>query len=478
MASGTYIPGEQKARPGIYFYLVALANDRVSRGTRGRVALPVRADWGPETVQVIEDERAIESTFWKALAGNTVRLLKLAWKVGLKSLIVQRLLGASAAAATVTVQDTAGTPVDVVTIPAKYKGARPNADKGAWKMAVATNLGDNTKKDAKLYEGSTLLATWTFDGSPADLVAQINANGMGYLGAPTKLADGSGTVANTAGVAFAGGDSGLTVTNQGYLDWLTEMEAYKAFDTLSLDGVSDTSLQDSVITWLNRVRAEGLWVQAALGHDDDTDLSGGGTRALGINNRAVAYVLSGGYLPDEATVYSPADAAVWVAAKMAVTPLNRSFCGATTPFSAIGKRLTNTQITAALASGALVFDEKDGLVIVEDDRNTFNSPASTEDITWRNIQVSTILDAINTDLTSVQAKFNGKVPNTELGRTGIRASVLEYYRVLANDQVIQGDYDCTEDTQTASTGENAYLQHYFIPVSAIKRVYNSMTVGR
>lgn len=476
MANGTYIPGETKERPGIYFYLVSTARTRVARGTRGRVALPVRADWGPDTLQSITDERQIESLFWKARTGNTVRLLSLAWKKAPKELVVTRLVESSGAQATATLQDTAGTPVTVVTLTALYKGARPNAGVGDWKLVVAANIDDNTKKDLKLYEGSVLLATWTWTGTVDALVAAITADGKGYLTA-TKAADGSGTVANTASRTFAGGDSGLSVTNQQYLDWLAAMEAYKAFDTISLDGVGDTTLQDSLIAWLTRVRADGLWVQVALGHSSDADPDAGATRAKAINHRAVTYGVSGGYLTGEATVYTPAEAAVWVAAAIATTPLNRSFCGAATPFSKMGKRLTNTQITSALAKGALVFDEVDGQVLVEDDRNTFNAPTLEEDINWRNIQTSTILDAVQTDLASVQARFKGQIPNTAAGRAAIIGAVLAYYAVLEGDSVIQPGYTCGEDTETPSSGMAANLVHTYTPVNAVKQVFNRMAVA-
>lgn len=476
MATGTYIPGETKERPGIYFSLVAQAQARVSRGTRGRVALPVRSDWGPDGFQVITDERQIASLYWNARTGNTVRLLSLAWRKGPSQLVAYRLTGASGAKATATVQDTAGSPANVVTLTAKYNGARPNTGVGDWKAVIATNIDDAAKKDLKLYEGSVLLATWTFSGSPADLVAQITADGKGYLAA-TKLADGSGIVANTAGRTFSGGDSGLSPTNQQYLDWLGALEAYKAFDVLSLDGVGDTTLQDSVITWLSRVRTEGLFVQAAMGHASDSAPSTAATRAQGINNRAVAYVASGGYLTDEATVYTPADAAVWVAAAMAVTPLNQSFCGAVTPFSAIGTRLTNGQIVDCLSKGALVFDEVNGQVIVEDDRNTFNSPTSEEDINWRNIQTSVIIDAVNTDLSIIEAQFKGKIPNTRQGRAAIVGSVLAYFRIMANATVLQPEFSCAEDPDTPSSGGDAYLVDGYTPVNAVKRIFNRIAVG-
>lgn len=482
MAQGTFIEGESKVRPGVYFLLKALAQARVARGTRGRVALPVRADWGPEGAvdgfQSITDERQVESLFWQARAGNMVRLFSLAWKTAPKEIVAYRLVGASGAKASATLQDTSATPANVVTLTAKHKGARPNAGVGAWTAVIAANIDDNTKKDLKLYEGSTLLKTWAaFGTSPQQLVDAVNADDGGYITA-AKIADGNGTVANTAGVAFAGGDSGLTVTNQAYLDWLAALEAYKAFDTLSLDGVGDTTLQDSVMSWLKRVRTEGLWVSAALGHASDADPAAAATRAAAINYRGVAYVISGGYLTDEATVYTPAEAAVWVAARMAVTPLKESFTGATTPFEKIGKRLTNTQITNALNKGALCFDESGGLVVVERALNTLVTPTADEAAEWGSIKVSTIIDAVSADLgTNVSTKFVGKIPNTASGRAAIVGAVLEYFRSLAAADVVDADYEAAEDPANPSSGNVANIIYGFTPLDAVEKVYLRGTIA-
>lgn len=476
MAQGTFIEGEQKLRPGVYFLLKARAQNRVDRGARGRVALPVRADWGPEgTIESITAQEQIELLFGRSRAGTTVRLLSLAWQARPREILAYRLVGAAGAAATVTLADTAA--ANVVRLTALYKGARPNAGVGDWQAVIAANIQDGAKKDLKLMEGSVLLATWTFDGTPNGLVAAVTANAQGYLTA-VKLADGNGTVANTAGAAFAGGDSGLVVTNQAYLDWLGALEAYKEVDVLSLDGVSDAALQDSLVAWLKRVRTEGLWLSAALGHVSDADPAAGATRAQAINYRAVTYVISGGYLAGEATVYTPAEAAVWVASRMAATPLAESFTGARTPFAKIGKRLTNLQIVNALLKGALTFEESSGAVTVERALNTLNAPSADEAIEWQSIKVSTIIDAVAADLGATgDSRFKGKVANTSLGRSAIVGAVLDYFSTLATDGIIQPEYEAGEDPANPSAGNSAHLVYGFTPVDAVEKIFFRGTIA-
>ncbi|BCE06142.1 hypothetical protein RSC2_04166 [Bacillus paralicheniformis] len=46
MNGGTFTPGKEKDRAGIYFNFKTTAEERVSVGERGTVALPVVMSWG------------------------------------------------------------------------------------------------------------------------------------------------------------------------------------------------------------------------------------------------------------------------------------------------------------------------------------------------------------------------------------------------------------------------------------------------
>lgn len=46
MNGGTFTPGVEKERAGIYFRFTSAANDRLAVGERGRLALPLTLGWG------------------------------------------------------------------------------------------------------------------------------------------------------------------------------------------------------------------------------------------------------------------------------------------------------------------------------------------------------------------------------------------------------------------------------------------------
>ena len=51
MNGGTFTQGKEKERAGIYFNFKTTAQERVSIGERGIVALPVASGWGSENIR-------------------------------------------------------------------------------------------------------------------------------------------------------------------------------------------------------------------------------------------------------------------------------------------------------------------------------------------------------------------------------------------------------------------------------------------
>lgn len=56
MNGGTFTPGTEKKRPGIYFNFKTTAEQRITLGDRGTVALPMVMSWGePKTFMSVSD---------------------------------------------------------------------------------------------------------------------------------------------------------------------------------------------------------------------------------------------------------------------------------------------------------------------------------------------------------------------------------------------------------------------------------------
>ncbi|MEW5935518.1 MAG: phage tail sheath N-terminal beta-sandwich domain-containing protein, partial [Bacillota bacterium] len=234
--------------PGLYLNFRAQALAAIRPGSRGVVAVPVKAHWGPVRQFVeITSEAGITDSYTADESGGATAyaILRLALLGGAKKVLAYRLAGTSAAKASTVLKD--GLAVDVLTLTALYEGTRGNG----FKVTVRDNPVDPAnKKDILLYEGTVLLRTFTFAKGASivdNAVAAINSDTGNRWITAAKLADGNGTLADVAGQAFAGGDSGIAgVQASDYTNWLAALET-QVFDLLALDGVADSAIQTSVI---------------------------------------------------------------------------------------------------------------------------------------------------------------------------------------------------------------------------------------
>ncbi|MDI3329103.1 MAG: phage tail sheath protein, partial [Alicyclobacillaceae bacterium] len=156
MAGGTWNPTDMPVLPGLYLNFVAAALAAIQPGARGTVIAPVKAHWGPVRQFVtITSEADIINTYTadESNGATAYTTLRLALLGSAKKILAYRLADANAAVASVTLADTSGTPVNVLRLDTKYPTTR------AFNAVVQPNPVDSTKKDIKLYEGTTLLRT-------------------------------------------------------------------------------------------------------------------------------------------------------------------------------------------------------------------------------------------------------------------------------------------------------------------------------
>lgn len=450
MPGGNWSATDMPVLPGFYMNFVAAALTAIQPGARGTVILPIKAHWGPDKQFVeVGNEAALLDLFTadetaNATAYTTVRLALLAQP---KKVLAYRLVDATSAAATKTLQDNAGTPVNVLKIDAKYKGARGNA----FTLTIAANLVDAAKKDIKLYEGSILLRTFTFtSGTIAAAVDAINSDTGNVWITATKLAEGNGILANVTNSTMTGGNSGIAgLTNTEYITALSAFET-QDFHVLALDGVSDSALRTSVVSWVKRLRSEGKGILAALGGSaaEDTGATAVNTtvsRSAGIDFEGIINVGVGGVL--NGVSYSSAQTSAWVAGLVAGTALSGSTTYAASPFEDVTRRWTRSEQASAITGGVFLLIHDGRRVKVLKGINSLISPRTGQNKGWKKIRKIRVLDQINADLQqTAEDNYIGKVNNTEEGRLALIGAGKEYLRSLATSGVIESTgFDVTLD---------------------------------
>lgn len=461
MASGTWSATDKPIRPGFYMNFEAAALSAIQAGTRGYLAIPVKANWGPakQIVEITSEKELIDTYNTEKISdGYTAyECIRLALLGAPKTVLAYRLADSSAAKASITLKDTATTPVNVLTLTTKYETTR------SFNITVRDNIVDPTnKQDIVLYEGTKQLYVFTYaKGLIDNAISAINNDSNNVWIVATKLADGSGTLANVTAQSLTGGNAGIAnITNQDYIDAMAAFET-RTFDTFTLDGMADPSLQTSVKSWVERLRNEGKGIIAYLGGtaNDDKDITVANARSESFNYEGVVNVGVSAVL--DGTTYSSAQVACYVAGLAAGQALSESLTYAVTPFDDVQPRLTNNQVISAIQSGTLVLVHDGEKVKIEKGINTLTSLRESQNNAWKKIKCIRIMDAINTDTSkTANDSYVGKILNNEDGQVALLSAIKKYFETIAGT-LIDTDFTVAIDKEKQANAEGDEFYWYW-----------------
>ncbi|THF78028.1 phage tail sheath subtilisin-like domain-containing protein [Cohnella fermenti] len=481
MAGGNWSTTDMPVLPGFYMAFKAAATAAVQAGTRGVVALPVRAHWGPvkQVTEIASESGAIEAFSELGEGGATAyTALRLALLGGASKVLAYRLSDGTDAAATAILKDTTATPVNVLKLTARYTGERGNA----FKATVQENASDSSKKDLKLYEGATLLRTFTFAGDAIQAaVDAVNGDAANKWVTAEKLGEGNGVLASVIGAALDGGSSGIGgIDNADYQEAFAAFET-QAFDAFALDGESEASLQASVLSWVSRIRSEGLGVIAVLGGSSGDDQAADAVakataRSALFNSEGIVSVGVGAKEGD--AVYSSAQLSAYVAGLIAGQSLSESTTYASAPFQDVSRRWTRSEQEQAVAGGVFLHVHDGRQVKALRGVNSLVSPGQGQSAAWKKIRTIRVLDAINSDLRrTAEDSYVGKVNNTEEGRLALIGACKQYLQSLAQSGVIEATgFDVYEDKSIAAEADQVFLKWEAKLTDVVEQIFGTFTV--
>jgi len=466
MAGSVFQVGEQKIRPGVYVRVTNIGEPPEAVVPQGIVAALFRASWGPlAQVTYLENADAVTATFGSA---GTIDTALEAFRGGCRRVVGYRL-GSGGAKASITLQDTAASPANVVTITAKYEGIRGNN----FKVTVRDSLADATKRELLLYEGVTLLQTIEFakgssgDGEPAALVAAVNASNSPYITA-TKVADGNKTLAAVTGSSLSGG-SDPTVNGESYSAGLSAIEAID-WNVLAVDS-EDAATHTLVQAYIDRVRNEGKRAMAVVGEPTSVPLATRLANARAFNDPAIIYV-GNGFKGSDGVTREGYKAAARVAGMTAAAQITESLThyvvrGATELVGA----LTNAEIEQAIQSGALIFTmSAQKQIHIEYGINTFITVTADMDAGWKKIRRVKTRDNLMDRIAATWDPLIGKINNSPDGRATLIASAQGIInRMIAEGALLQGTI--FEDPNNPPQGDSAWFVVQVDDLDSAEKVY-------
>lgn len=469
--AGTYTEGQSQVLSGVYS-LVKATSSQGPGAAIGVAAFPFTANWGPvNTLVSYASQREFADAYNAALASTHTakKVHNLAYADGTykpSKLLGYRMATVAAAKGEVTLSVENGTAWTLETL---YESDR------AFSAVVKAGVAAGTTA-VQIVEGGVLL--WEGEDATIDgLAAKINASG--YVKVKTV-----GTVLPevTAGTAFTGGNSGDVVTVTEYASFLAEVEADGTANAVALDGVTDAAILTTFEAWVKRVRSEGIYLEGFRGGPAswDTNLADANSVSVAANYRGLINVGNG------CDGYTSADMAIFLAAYACSRRLNSSITDQVAPFAAVNnKTMLNKGIRIkAKESGTVLFVLQGGRVVIDEGVNTLTAPTGDEVKEMGKMRVSRTIDYINRATEAFGEEYKKSLSNTQAARQAYAAVIEDnFFRGLANDEVIQPTYYYIEDPEYH--GENpmykpkldeAYFYCEYTPTDSMEKIYQKFGV--
>lgn len=464
---GEYKPGEEKELSGSYSFLKAFVEEHTTPGLRGKLALPIIADWGPvgEFVTVKNKAEAL-------LHFGAVEDFDLIYAAEPKpsEVLLWRAAGASAKAASAVLKS--ATDTDSLQVDAFYKGS----DGNRIRIVVQPDILDETKTEILVYFDAEMVASYV--GTSNDDFVQINTTSK--LVKITKMSDD--IPAASAGVNLTAGDSGRTVEATAYTAYLSALETKRGkFGVFTL-GITDPALNAAAQQWTDEQVLEGNYIRFVSGGDDTRDQNKEQTAQASLDANHLAVHNVGAGIEWNGKQYPSSKVAVYMAALISAMPLNYTMALFITPFDRVTKEWGKTDLIDLVKAGTLMLTMDNDKVIIQEPVNTLTKPSADQSEEFGKIRVVDTLFTIRMAEEELGKAWVRSQPNSnnQIRRLAFARRVLdEVFKPLADLEVIEPDYEYIEDPQYH--GEDAVFKParnagYFIAafkhLDALEKIYS------
>lgn len=240
----------------------------------------------------------------------------------------------------------------------------------------------------------------------------------------------------------------------------------RPFNVFVFDGEFSASEQAAAKTWVAASRSDGKHFVVVIGGNatTDADPTQGNARSTLNADDYIVNLISG--VTIDGTAYDSSKFAPWVAGLIAGTPINRSVTYAQAPANDVTKRLTNSQVKAALQAGSLVLVHDGEKVKVEQGLVTSK----------KKIRSMRARQAVSTDVTKTAADaYIGKIDNNADGQAALISAVKAYLETLEASNVLT-DLAVGLDPQFPSVGDSVFLLISYREVDSMERIFLTINV--
>jgi len=465
---GTFLIGEKKDRPGVYFRRENYGGPDVSGATNGIGAAIFQADWGPLN-KVYDMDLTMKNDIADYFGNDphtqilkemfdggaiTIRAIRCGDDDGEPSSVILKAINPSNSAS-----------VDAVKISAAYPGARE------FSVSIRTNLITELR-ECIIYDGTVIFEKYTFDAGKnevANLIAALNKASKNFIATAIGDTAQEGALQTVTQVPMTGGKN-PTVTAASYDRATNQLERVK-WNCIIVD--TDAAAVHSLIqSFVDLSYEMGHFGIGCVAGNSSQDLEERMNLAASYNDEKMAYVLNG-WRANSGKVYDGYLAAARIGGMIASFETNASITHEVVKSAlSLTEPLTNGEIIRAIRKGCLVMTLNDSDQIwVEAAINTLVTPDTDMDEGWKKLRRTKCRFELMDRVNSTCDKLIGKINNDTDGRQTVMAAAQKVLNTMAGEKKILDSSYVYEDPANPAEGDSAWFKLAIDDIDSLEHIY-------
>jgi hypothetical protein len=494
---GDFSKANRPILPGPYFHFQGTTPAVIQPNLGATVLLAFTNDWGPfkqTTVLNSYQEYVAQFGGTSGTPGDVaVRGAFTGEGVpgygGAGTVLAYRFGGSAAAKATKQLQNS--TPVNALTITAKYEGSRGNA----LRVAVVDTPGAPSTNDFVLYDGTLEVERYTHTDTDINgLAAAINANSQWITA--TALVNGAALfvtstyVVNATPTALTGGNDGSTVTSTEYTNVMAAIEPERfsvlAFSDITPNGDStDNGILTSLVTWATNLNNAGKRFMTVIGGAANDTASTAVARSVLCASENFINLGMGTYIDDVFGTMSTSKLAPRLAGIVAQRGEAASLTYARLAGLTIATGPTEADKLAMFKGGVIAIGRDSNFespVRLEKGVTTYTTANNTAKpyLIYRNPKFVKTMQGLQMEFTEwCEANIIGKVPINDKVRDAVRAEISARLQRRVDATVIQPGFTVAVDQNPPPSDNDEFLA-FTIGIAfgrSAEQIYFTVTAG-
>ena len=458
--SGTFIIGERKVRPGVYYRRENGGGVVLAGAVNGIGAALFQADWGP--LNKVFDMDLTMANNIKDYYGNGEKtaVLKELFNGGSKTIRAVRIGNDDGVEPSVMLKNADG--VDALQLVAKYPGERE------FTVTVRTNLiTDN--RELIVYDGEAIFEKVSFESGGDEVASAIEAMERSKNFVLKKQGTASGVLANVTQVAMTGGRN-PSVTVSSYEKGTDILERYK-WNCVVAD-TDDTDVHLLLDSFCDMSYETGHLGMACIAGKHDQDLDERMMYAASFNDEKIVYVLNG-WNGSDGTEYEGWRAAARIGGMVSAFPTNTSLThDVISNAVSLNEPLTNGEIIKAEQKGCLVLSLNDSdQVWVDSAINTLVTCNEDQDEGWKKIRRTKCRFELMDRVDSTCEKLVGKVNNDTDGQQTVIATAQRVVNEMIAEKKLGFGSTVYLDPGYTPEGDSSWFKLAVIDIDSMEKIY-------